>query len=94
MNYMLSRCMYQMRSMHIMERWYLHVRWAGRPGGESCMHAAKKVELIQSARSDPFRTDPEAHGGGRGHAKLRGSETSSGFVSPRPLTLTATPRGS
>ena len=75
----------------------MHVRWAGGPaGGESCirMHAAKKVELIQSARSDPFRTDPEAHGGGRGHAKLRGSETSSGFVSPRPLTSTATPRGS
>ena len=64
----------------------------GPAGGESCMHAAKKVELIQSARSDPFRTDPEAHGGGRGHAKLRGSETSSGFVSPRPLTSTATPR--
>ena len=37
----------------------------GPAGGESCMHAAKKVELIQSARSDPFRTDPEAHGGGR-----------------------------
>ena len=70
----------------------MHVRWAG--ARAACMHAAKKVELIQSARSDPFRTDPEAHGGGRGHAKLRGSETSSGFVSPRPLTSTATPRGS